>query len=454
MVYRSPWIVQLKRFRPIQKISSPLDPDTVIIGGGIAGVMTAYFILQQTKHTVFLLEADRIAHGATGHNAGQLVSYFERPLHDIAKDYGNKFTIEAYEDLLKTWGLLEDLTIKAALRTPVTSFKGYTGYSTLPQILNQLETNHLLDDSKNRPENILLASESDLLSKIPLMYHPYCTLVPQKEILTILDTRNTHFIAAHPERKGCTNSSLLTEELVGYLLSVYPERFQLSESTPVKRITLTPTEITITTTEQVITTPTVVLCTNGYSTYEIETAPSKPSPLKPRITSTVGYMNGYLDPTLKSAAATQYFTIQTISPSDPYYYITRRIYEHGRHVHTLICVGGPEVQLPGGQPYHTHAHYLPTAHHQLDEFIHSTYQYPSSKVVPDFKWHGLMGYTTSMIRLIGPDPIYPNLYYNLGCNGVGILPSIYGGKRIQNYLAKDNVKPSIFDTKFMNTADI
>jgi glycine/D-amino acid oxidase-like deaminating enzyme len=71
----------------------------------------------------------------------------------------------------------------------------------------------------------------------------------------------------------------------------------------------------------------------------------------------------------------------------------------------------------------------------------------------DFKWHGLIGYTPSMIRLIEPDPHYPNLSYNLGCNGVGILPSIYAGKRIGNYLAGHSLKPSIFDTKFMNNTD-
>ena len=120
---------------------------------------------------------------------------------------------------------------------------------------------------------------------------------------------------------------------------------------------------------------------------------------------------------------------------------------------TLLCVGGPEHQLPQDQPYSPHAQYLPNAHQELDAFIHTTSSYTLIKTTPDFKWHGLMGYTPSMIRLIGPDPHYPNLSYNLGCNGVGILPSIYAGKRIGNYLAGHSLKPSIFDTKFMNNTD-
>jgi glycine/D-amino acid oxidase-like deaminating enzyme len=35
--------------------------------------------------------------------------------------------------------------------------------------------------------------------------------------------------------------------------------------------------------------------------------------------------------------------------------------------------------------------------------------------------------------------------YNLGCNGVGILPSIYGAKRIAQLLAGETLGPSIFD---------
>ena len=63
----------------------------------------------------------------------------------------------------------------------------------------------------------------------------------------------------------------------------------------------------------------------------------------------------------------------------------------------------------------------------------------------DYTWHGLMGYTESRVRLIGPEPKNPVLLYNLGCNGVGFLPSIYGGFRISRLLRGDQLAPSIFD---------
>jgi glycine/D-amino acid oxidase-like deaminating enzyme len=58
-----------------------------------------------------------------------------------------------------------------------------------------------------------------------------------------------------------------------------------------------------------------------------------------------------------------------------------------------------------------------------------------------------MGYTPNRIRLIGEEPKNPVLMYNLGCNGVGILPSIFGGRRIARIVAGERLGKSIFDPK-------
>jgi len=65
----------------------------------------------------------------------------------------------------------------------------------------------------------------------------------------------------------------------------------------------------------------------------------------------------------------------------------------------------------------------------------------------DFHWHGLMGYMDGMVRVIGPHPGRPALLYNLGCNGVGFLPSIHGGRQIGRLLAGERLPPSIFDPR-------
>jgi glycine/D-amino acid oxidase-like deaminating enzyme len=54
------------------------------------------------------------------------------------------------------------------------------------------------------------------------------------------------------------------------------------------------------------------------------------------------------------------------------------------------------------------------------------------------------------VRVIGAHPEHPRLLYNLGCNGVGFLPSIAGGQRIGRLLAGERLGASIFDPR---TAD-
>ncbi|MBN1281193.1 MAG: FAD-binding oxidoreductase [Candidatus Thermoplasmatota archaeon] len=452
MVYRSPWTVQLKRLRPIQRLTTPLHPDIIIIGGGIAGVTTAYYVLRETSQTVLLLEADAVAHGATGHNAGQVVSYFERPLHDIAKTFGADLAVQAHEALIDTWSLFEEIITTAQIRTPLTQFKGYAGFSTEKQVLSQLQTLALLSEAHHPTDPLLIAQDSRIASTLPTAFRAFCTTVPHKDVLHVLDTTDTRFIAALPERKGCTNSSLFTEELVGFLLNTYPDRFHLAEATAAQQITPTASGVTVNTSDHTLTATHAVLCTNGYTTHRVHRAPSTNTASSPVVSGTIGFMNGYFENTIRTPAAIQYFTEQTQSHSDPYYYVTRRLYEHGRHAHTLLCVGGPERPLPPGHSYNKHARYSSEAHHHLHSFLHASYHDPPSQPKPDFQWHGLMGYTKTLVRLIGPEPHHPTILYNLGCNGVGILPAVYGGKHIAAYLAGKTVPLSIFTPSLQLTS--
>ena len=51
----SPWIKQLNRTRPVVPLGEDLKTEVVIVGGGIAGVITAYFTLRDTDKNVVLL---------------------------------------------------------------------------------------------------------------------------------------------------------------------------------------------------------------------------------------------------------------------------------------------------------------------------------------------------------------------------------------------------------------
>jgi hypothetical protein len=51
------------------------------------------------------------------------------------------------------------------------------------------------------------------------------------------------------------------------------------------------------------------------------------------------------------------------------------------------------------------------------------------------------------MRVIGHEPKNPLLMYNLGCNGVGILPSIYGAWKIAKLINGEKFPESIFDPR-------
>jgi len=84
----------------------------------------------------------------------------------------------------------------------------------------------------------------------------------------------------------------------------------------------------------------------------------------------------------------------------------------------------------------------------INNFMKETYNIDHNKKIEyKFSWHGLMGYTSNRIRLIGTEPQNKILLYNLGCNGVGILPSVFGGRHISRIIAGEQLSQSIFDPK-------
>ena len=82
---RSPWIAQFEPDGAPRPLGDDTTADVVIVGAGIAGSRPRSSPLRECPGRVLLVERDRVARGATGQNAGQLTTYFERPLSEIAE---------------------------------------------------------------------------------------------------------------------------------------------------------------------------------------------------------------------------------------------------------------------------------------------------------------------------------------------------------------------------------
>ncbi len=437
-ITKSPWLHQLNDERKTVKLSHDIETDVTIVGAGIAGVSTAFYILKNTDARVVIIEKGKLASGATGHNAGQVVSYFERSFADMVQEYGIEKTAYAWKAVENAWTQLDEMYTTAKLDIPFSRFTGHDGFISLDQVLHYLEDNRLRREAGMNIENIRVAVEAGLA--IPEKYKSLYDLRPQKEILAILETENTDFIASFSYQKGVVNSALFCQEVMVYLLQRYPDRLSLYEHTQINKIVLKHDHALLDAIEHTIDTQKVILCTNGFESLTIinEGGLEIDAKFHHTVTGRVGYMSGYFEKMNKQPIAISYY-----SGNVPYYYLTRRPFEKDKN---LISVGGPEIILEDRKDYIREYEYPDEAQEDIDRFIKSTYDKdPNKKIDFSFTWHGLMGYTPNKVRRVGFEPKNHVLMYNLGCNGVGILPSVYGGERISKLLNGTENEKTIFD---------
>ena len=448
----SPWLSQLHRTRPIASLEHDHTVDVTVLGGGIAGVVTSYFLLRDTDKKVLLLEGDKIGHGATGHNAGQVTSYFERPFFEIVEEFGLELASQGQTSIHSAWMLLEEIVEEAHIQTPLWQVTGYAGLSSMDLILEHLKNNALKEQGGILFEPMYIADTVDI-RLIPKEFSSLYSVLPHNDILDLLETKNAEYIATLVSRKGCMNSALFCEELVTYMLNQYSDRFVLAEHSFVEKIILGVNDIQANTKNWKVSSRYLVLCTNGFENFSLvyEKNPEIEKTFHKMIHGTVGYMLGYLDPINKQPSVVSYLDRKIAETGDEeepdtYYYLTRRPFENEKkEKHNLVSVGGPDARIPEYARYAHDQTYPSECTEDILSFLYKTYAFSPQNIEPKFKWHGLMGYTPNSIRRVGPDPQYPFLMYNLGCNGVGILPSIFGGKRISRYIVGEDVEASIFD---------
>lgn len=138
---QSPWLRQLKANRKPNKLAADISTDVSVLGGGIAGISTAFYLLKNTNARVVMLERYKVAHGATGHNAGQVVSYFERGFASLVDEFGLELATKGQKDVEDAWQLLDEMYTDARLTIPFSRFLGHAGLSSYEQVMLHLKNN-------------------------------------------------------------------------------------------------------------------------------------------------------------------------------------------------------------------------------------------------------------------------------------------------------------------------
>ncbi|HEY9481147.1 MAG TPA: FAD-binding oxidoreductase [Candidatus Paceibacterota bacterium] len=454
-INRSPWIYQLEHGRTVDELRSDLETDICIVGAGIAGVATAFFLLKNTDKKIVILEKFKVARGATGHNAGQVVSYFERPFPELVEEFGLTLACEGQKAIEDSWTYIDEMYTDARLAIPYARFTGYDGFSTYDQVLEQLKTNVLRKKGGLPIREVWISDTASFAKDISAEYEGFYKIVSHQAILGALETKQKGFVAALLDQKGVINSALFCEHVVAYLKDAYKDRLSIFEKTPIRKVVAKKDSALIDAGSHTVSARRVILCTNGFEGFSIinEGGLAIDTKFHHLVNGVVARMSGYLENMNKPPMAVSYYV--TPEPGfdsmlDPYFYLTRRNYEFekGKGEHNLICLGGPQHDIPDREEYLYEYDYPDEVQGEIDRFVRKIYDVdPNRKIEYQFTWHGLMGYTPNRVRLIGAEPKNPVLLYNLGCNGVGILPSIYGGRRIARIIAGDTIPPTIFDPK-------
>ena len=441
--FRSPWLEQLHEVVIPSPLGRDVETDVAIVGAGIAGLATAFFLLRDTTDRVILVERGRAGCGASGRNAGQLVTYFERPLCDLVDAFGFDKATRAQAEIEFAWTLLDEIIEQAGIVIEVERFDGAMGMFSLNHLQVHLRNNRIRRDARLDQETIVVSSESEFLSDIPVEYRDLFAVVPPARIRQLLHTAEDKYTAVLINRKGCANSALLCQELLGYLKRWYPDRFEYADQTAVETIVLDERMATLTAGSQHVAAGRVILCTNGYRQPVIENRAG--GPVQRAILSRIGFMAAFSTATRSPTSATSYIVNDLIGGKKPYYYGTRRPYVFAEHL-MLTCLGGPERAIEDAASYSEFEDMPQDVLEEIDTFVRPTVSPERPAGLDyDYTWHGLMAYTEGKIRLCGVEPRNPLLMYNLGCNGVGFLPSIAGGFRISRLQRGERLEPSIFD---------
>ncbi len=446
MLYKSPWLHQLNRTRPVQRLYEYQRTDVVVVGAGISGTVTAYHILRDTPYKVILVDAGRVGHGASGKNAGMMIADIERPLKELVELYGEEMVKKGIAALEKSWDILEKMQEELELKTPIFRCSGHYGFADFQAFLSELDNFYWRKQAGLSPAVMLVSEESDWSAQIPERYEGLWKTASQQAILDLLEHKDTKFQAMAYMRMGCGNSALLSEEIVQKMMTRFGHRFNLYEDTHVTEVTCGRSQVNIRAGAASVDAKKVVLCTNGFEKFHIRDVDG--TLLDPKfhtlVQGEIGYMEGFLldeDPKVQGFAY-----INTNKPSeDPYVYISRRPFEFDTKPKTLVCVGGSEYILPDPQEYDPDHQFPEHIDKEVKNFIAGGQQVVPVSSERAFRWHGLMGYTPNRVRCIGFEPCQPSLLYNLGCNGLGLMPSMYGGWKIAQLLIDKDDDVRLFD---------
>lgn len=430
----SPWLNFEKTTWPALK--NDLKCEVAIVGAGISGVATLYYLLTSTEKQVVLLERNRVASGATGHNAGLAVVHIEKSASELTHMLGVETTQSMFTELNEAWDDLHAIHDEIGLQDNLLSFSHVAnGFNSIPECVSFLKDILVRSDYHKGDWRFVVSEESK--EQIPEEFSHLFEVVPRQTVLDALRTVDARYIAAWmrviPFKGKRMNSAKFCAKVLDYLQERFPNRFSVYEETNITEIALYQDHLILKHAHGIVQAQDIILCTNAYTDFSIwDHSGNKPfTKLQESIRPRIGFLVAYPNPSPKPYAI-GYLNQRPPFEEVPFWYFSCAPHSNNNPDHACV-LGGPEFELEGSLLPNWVKEKEAESLQLIKEFTQLTFK--EAPATFPFFWYGWMGYTQDGLRLVGPDPEQPHLWYNLACNGIGIIPAIAGAKKIARLLS-------------------
>lgn len=366
----NPTSLWLASSRPeYQEADTNLTCDVAIVGGGLTGLCAAYH-MQRLGAKVALIESAQLGAGASGRNAGFLltgpVEHYARAVDLLGREKARRLwqfsqkSLAGLVELIQGIPLACDLELTGALHAAATEAE-----------LRELEASAALLQEDGL-EIVLLSLE---------------------EVQQSLHSPDFFGGILYPEDGGLHPVKFL-RGLAHYLTD---HQVRIFENTPATSIESTDFDAAVVHTPKArLEAYLVLLATNAYTPQLRAFLENKVLPVRGHILAT--------EPVKKSLWR------QVVYTNFGYEYF--RQLPDGR-----LLLGGMRETVPGGDSFHYNEDPLPQVIEELERFLKNRFQFPMPKV--EYKWAGLMGFSRDGLPIIGALPGESNLFFAGAYTGHG-----------------------------------
>ena len=238
--YRSLWLEGERRSWPA--LQGDCVCDTAIVGGGISGVATLYYLLTETNQKVALVERNRIASGATGNNGGLPTVYIERPIGELVEEFGLAKTEETFREMAAAHSLLEEIHAAIGFSENLCPLDATRiGLRSVPELVSWWEKNDIFFQLSSEKWSTWVVDDPAIRASIPLEMRSSIRWVSREEMAGALKRKKLDYVAltVRERHRVRMNSAAFCDRALCYLKEKFPDRCAIYEETEILRVNLT-----------------------------------------------------------------------------------------------------------------------------------------------------------------------------------------------------------------------